>query len=103
MERIRQQEFLEFKEIDLRANLDIMHNAYQIEFDSKDQELISVYNIAINKINLENKLGLFHQSGIGDNVGYHSWEVLGSDADEKKLESIIPLIHLEAKKIYLHH
>jgi hypothetical protein len=74
----------------------------EIIFDETDTKLVTAYNVAINEIcNKENNLGMFHQTGKGNDAGYHAWEVLGSAANTQKLSGLFSLIHQRAEEIYL--
>lgn len=90
-----------FKELSLEINkADGIHNI-EIIFNEANPKLVTAYNIAIDQIcNKQHKLGMFHQTGIGNEPGYHAWEVLGSDADTQKLSGLFSSIHQKAKETY---
>jgi len=91
-----------FKEINLEIKEPDKVHGLEIIFDEQDIRLISVYNIAIKEIcNDEKNLGMFHQTGIVNDPGYHAWEVLGSANDSEKLLKLLPLIHKKAKETYV--
>jgi hypothetical protein len=62
---------------------------------------VTIYNIAINEVcNNQHKLRMFHQTGRGNEPGYHAWEVLGSSADAQKLLGLFSSINQKAKETY---
>ena len=90
-----------FKEIHLEVKDPDGVHRIEIIFDVDDVGLISSYNAAINEIcNDKEKLGMFHQTGRGNDPGYHAWEVLGAKMDTQKLEQLLPDIHIKAKEFY---
>ncbi len=85
---------LEIKEAD---------NIHRIEiiFDETNPRLVTIYNVAIDEIcNKQHKLKMFHQTGRGNEPGYHAWEVLGSTENAQKLSELFSSIHQKARDTY---
>lgn len=90
-----------FKAIELKIKEPDNLHGLEITFDENDPKLVTVYNVAINEIcNKKNNLGMFHQTGIENNPGYHAWEVLGSKNDPQKLSELFSSIHQRARDLY---
>lgn len=74
---------------------------WEIIFEENDVALITAYNAALNEVgNIQNKLGIFHQTGRGNEAGYHAWEFLGSSPGKGEIEKLTDLIHKEAEANY---
>ena len=90
-----------FREITLEIKEPDGIHQLEIIFDETDTKLVTAYNLAINEVcNKQNNLGMFHQTGRGNEPGYHAWEILGSSNDRQRLSELLASIHREAGETY---
>jgi len=73
---------------------------FEIVYESDSRLKCRAYNLVIEKVCREKKLGPFYQIGSNEETGYKAWEMLGRDTSGQELKALIPEIHKRAKEEY---
>ncbi|MFC1608780.1 hypothetical protein ACFL2R_02555 [Patescibacteria group bacterium] len=90
-----------FLRIDLRFKESDNVHRREIVFEEDCVDLIKVYNAAISEVcNKTYDLGIFHQTGRGNDTGYHAWEFLKTNPNEEIVNLMIAEIHQKAEEDY---
>ncbi|MDP3027700.1 MAG: hypothetical protein Q8N63_08395 [Nanoarchaeota archaeon] len=87
------------KTIELKVKEPDGRHGIGIEFEEKDDHrLVAAYNLSIR--DSLGPGGIFHQTGTGNNPGYHYWEFLGSSPTQAEIKEMLPRVHQKAQESY---